>query len=316
MADDVIRELRDEVPTETQDTDDSGYIKFRDTIAELESSGNVRADNPNSSAKGLYQFTDFWTPKGGWIEKTMGKSYKDILPKDESPEETKRSKEEQDELFRLYNEDQLEPQADDIMKLDEAADYTRDEIKFLIHFKGHPEAKEWVKSGEDSPNTAEGNQYNNPTVDKYLAKFRSKMEEEAPEEDLSSIPPSEEDAASREDWQIEKDYMRGELPVDMSEEDAEWAAKADDMFGDLDETYTVKSGDTLYDIAERYNMDMNELAEMNDIDDPDVISVDQELIIKSDEEDDLDPDIIKDLKSSAPGEDTKAKSPKQITGVN
>jgi LysM repeat protein len=47
--------------------------------------------------------------------------------------------------------------------------------------------------------------------------------------------------------------------------------------------YTVKSGDTLSEIAEKYGTSVDQLVEWNDIEDPDVIQKGQKLIVdKSD----------------------------------
>lgn len=45
------------------------------------------------------------------------------------------------------------------------------------------------------------------------------------------------------------------------------------------DTYTVQSGDTLSAIAQRFDTTIEALVEANDIDDPDIITVGQELVI-------------------------------------
>lgn len=47
------------------------------------------------------------------------------------------------------------------------------------------------------------------------------------------------------------------------------------------ETYTVESGDTLSDIARRFNTSVEAIVEVNDLDDPDVLSIGDKLIIPS-----------------------------------
>lgn len=44
-------------------------------------------------------------------------------------------------------------------------------------------------------------------------------------------------------------------------------------------TYIVQSGDTLYDIALRYDVEIEAIIEANDLTDPDTLQVGQELII-------------------------------------
>lgn len=46
-----------------------------------------------------------------------------------------------------------------------------------------------------------------------------------------------------------------------------------------DETYTVRSGDTLSEIARRFDSTVDAIVEANDLDDPDVIEVGQELVV-------------------------------------
>lgn len=48
------------------------------------------------------------------------------------------------------------------------------------------------------------------------------------------------------------------------------------------ETYTVESGDTLSEIARRFDTTVEEIMEVNDLDDPDVLSIGDELIIPPD----------------------------------
>jgi LysM repeat protein len=45
------------------------------------------------------------------------------------------------------------------------------------------------------------------------------------------------------------------------------------------ETYTVKSGDTLSDIARRFDTTVEAIVELNELDDPDVLNIGDELII-------------------------------------
>jgi LysM repeat protein len=48
-------------------------------------------------------------------------------------------------------------------------------------------------------------------------------------------------------------------------------------------TYTVKSGDTLSEIAEQYGTTVDELVRLNNIDNPDLIHPGQELKLKEEE---------------------------------
>lgn len=54
--------------------------------------------------------------------------------------------------------------------------------------------------------------------------------------------------------------------------------KIDDLYS----SYIVKSGDTLFDISKRYNIDLNTLYALNGIDDGDYIYPNQELILPKD----------------------------------
>lgn len=47
--------------------------------------------------------------------------------------------------------------------------------------------------------------------------------------------------------------------------------------GECGETYTVEAGDSPFSIAEKCSVDVNDLLELNDIDDPRSLSVGQEL---------------------------------------
>ncbi len=47
--------------------------------------------------------------------------------------------------------------------------------------------------------------------------------------------------------------------------------------GECGETYTVEAGDSLFSIAEKCGVDVNDLQELNDIDDPRSLRVGQEL---------------------------------------
>ena len=47
--------------------------------------------------------------------------------------------------------------------------------------------------------------------------------------------------------------------------------------GECGETYTVEAGDALFSIAEKCGVDVNDLQELNDIDDPRSLRVGQEL---------------------------------------
>jgi len=54
--------------------------------------------------------------------------------------------------------------------------------------------------------------------------------------------------------------------------------KIDDLYS----SYIVKSGDTLFDISKRYNIDLNTLYALNGLDDGDYIYPNQELILPKD----------------------------------
>lgn len=51
-----------------------------------------------------------------------------------------------------------------------------------------------------------------------------------------------------------------------------------------DEIYTVKSGDTLSEIAQRFDTTVEALVEENDLEDPDVLGIGDKLVIPPDDE--------------------------------
>ena len=122
-------------------------------IAYQESRGHknpYKAENPNSSAVGKYQF--LWGTHSNWIKEVTGVS---------SKEEFKNSPEAQEKAFQYWDETTLSPTAKKLSKY--APNLDEDQIKMLIHFKGEAEAKKWLMSGKDDTSK------NNISVESYLS---------------------------------------------------------------------------------------------------------------------------------------------------
>lgn len=137
----------------------SGSLK--DTISGLESGGNYKAESPNSSAKGKYQF--IWSIHNKDIAKVTGVKTKD---------EFLNNPQAQEKYFDYWDQTTLTPSAN--ANLDKFKQYypqaTVDDVKKATHFAGRGNLEKALKTG----NFTQGIDANNTSIQKYV--FKGKMQ--------------------------------------------------------------------------------------------------------------------------------------------
>jgi len=136
------------------------YQSWRDNLAQRESTGDPAAINPKTSAKGLYQFVPSWWEED--VKKAFGKGLDAFLPKDKSPEELSRSREDQNKLFGWYFKNRVIPSVKRLEK--KFPDKSRQELATLVHYLGEGGATKQLSGQMKEVPLAEHNQ----PVDTYL----------------------------------------------------------------------------------------------------------------------------------------------------
>lgn len=130
---------------------------FKSWIAERESRGNYKAENPNSTAVGKYQFLWGLRPGKGWqdqIKKVTGVKTK---------EEFLNNSDAQEKFMDVYEQSTLNPGLKELEPLNKDG-YSEKQLKGLIHFKGVAGAKRWLNKKEDRTS-----KYNRP-ISEYIGK--------------------------------------------------------------------------------------------------------------------------------------------------
>lgn len=129
-------------------TNDEDYKKFRASLSRVESADNPSARNPESSAKGLFQFTDRWDP---YFQKKFGKTYSDTIPPEgASLAERTKAAEQQTFMFDHYYQDQIVPFIKKVRADGHGKDRSDVEIAALFHHHGGPDAQKFLATGEDT----------------------------------------------------------------------------------------------------------------------------------------------------------------------
>lgn len=142
---------------------DIDYNAFITSLGIKESNLNPDAKNPNSSAKGKYQFTDEWDPKfKKWGKKT--------------PSETMGDGAAQDSQAKVYYDKSIKRDVEDLRKHDKKNKYSDAELGAMAHFVGHGNAKEFLITGTEPPATAPGNEGDNPDLDTYIKDWKEKYD--------------------------------------------------------------------------------------------------------------------------------------------
>jgi len=122
-----------------------------ESIASIESQGNYKATNPNSSATGKYQF--LWGDWGKSIMKVTGVK---------SQEEFLNSPKAQEKYYSFYEKTYLLPEVQKIKK-EIKTDLTDMQIAKLVHFRGEGGARKYLKGElKDKPES------HNVAISKYI----------------------------------------------------------------------------------------------------------------------------------------------------
>jgi hypothetical protein len=139
------------------------YSDFKEKIAKVESkgAGGYKAQNPESSAVGKYQF--IWDGDKNW------RGWKSDIMKVtgvKSKEEFLNSEKAQEQFMDYYIENTLKKDADSLRKTnpEETKGMSDEQLMALAHFQGRSNAKTFLETGKTA------NKENNLSVEEYLNK--------------------------------------------------------------------------------------------------------------------------------------------------
>lgn len=138
---------------------------FRSTLTQMESGDDYEAANPNSSARGRYQFVK---ATGDQLAAKVGVGGDWRIHPNDTEEQREYKKKAQDRMFDLWESETLEPGAASLSSIPASAKYTTPQLKALIHYLGLGGAKQYLRTGKDSAMKVKGNI---PTA-QYIERFR------------------------------------------------------------------------------------------------------------------------------------------------
>src|ERR1700761_1379629 len=172
----------DDVSRETSDLDEQ--------ISQVESGGNYRAVNPNSTATGKHQFLWGKTPDKGFgeeIKRVTGvKNRQEFL---DSPKA-------QDQFFEYHVKNNLLPAVERIKQYNNAG-YSDTQLAKLVHFKGEKGAMQWLQSKEDDTEA------HNISIDSYIGN----PGDDAPSKPMTSVINNAPPQAAQDDLSYATDVM-------------------------------------------------------------------------------------------------------------
>lgn len=148
--------------------------RFKQALREHESADNPAAlsgfnkEGKRTSAKGMYQWLDSWDK---YAKEKMGKPVSEMMPKNNSPEELARAREEQEAFFDIYFEDSLKKDVAKLEKLDTKGRFNKLQLAGMAHFAGLGAASKYVKTGQEGESTRTGI---NPGIEGFLKKLETR----------------------------------------------------------------------------------------------------------------------------------------------
>lgn len=150
------------------------YQRLRLGLSSVESNGKHNAQNPQSTAAGKYQFTDYWLERAGKDSiKTFAKNSK-VFNVPNSLEDFKADKELQEAYFSYYAKNVIYHQAKSFVKGSNPLGLSLDQAGAILHFQGYNEAKQQIDSGKLAKKTKKGvngAKYDNISVAEYVNKY-------------------------------------------------------------------------------------------------------------------------------------------------